>query len=257
MTKLTSPLPWVGGKRLLREQIISRIPEHQCYAEVFAGGAWVYWGKETSKVEVINDIDSNLTNLYSQIKNDPEGFYEKVWFLLCSREEYHRYMKILKESPCELSDLDRAVYYYYVIKHAFGGKFGSGFSFSRKQRPKPHIGYEKLISLSERLQNTSIENLPYEQIIDKYDSKETFFYCDPPYVVADGTEYYKYCFTEERHIDLRDRLAKINGKFLLSYDDVPLVRNLYKDFRIEETQPVRYSLSQFRQCKRELLIRNY
>jgi DNA adenine methylase len=59
MKKLNSPFPWVGGKRLLRDHIISLIPEHRCYIEAFAGGAWVYWGKEPSKVEVINDLDGS------------------------------------------------------------------------------------------------------------------------------------------------------------------------------------------------------
>ena len=257
MKKLKSPLPWVGGKRLLREKIISLIPDHTCYAEVFAGGAWVYWGKEPSQVEVINDIDSNLTNLYKHIQKDPEAFYEKVWCLLSSREEYHRYIKILKEKPHELSDLDRAVYYFHIIKNAFGGRFDSGFAFSKVRPPRSRITYETLIGLSERLQNTYIDNLPYDRIIKNYDSKDTFFYCDPPYVVADGKTYYKHSFTEEMHIDLRDRLANIEGKFLLSYDDVPLIRKLYKGFKIEETEPVRYTLSQKHQYKRELLIRNY
>lgn len=71
MPKLNSPFPWVGGKRLLRNHIISLIPEHRCYVEAFAGGAWVYWGKEPSKVEVINDINGDLINLYKQIQDTP------------------------------------------------------------------------------------------------------------------------------------------------------------------------------------------
>ena len=257
MKKLNSPFPWVGGKRLLRDHIISLIPEHRCYVEAFAGGAWVYWGKEPSKVEVINDLDGNLVNLYRHIQDDVEAFYEKLWHLLISREEYHRYLKILKDDPKSLTDLERAVYYFYVIKNAFGGRFGSGFAFSKTVPPRSKIGYETLIALSERLQKTYIENLPYNRIIKNYDSEKSFFYCDPPYVVADGKDYYRFSFTEEKHVDLRDRLANLKGKFLLSYDDVPMIRELYKGFKIEKTKEVRYTLSQKAQYKHELLIRNY
>ena len=257
MKKLSSPFPWVGGKRQLRNHIISLIPEHRCYIEAFAGGAWVYWGKEPSAVEVINDLDGNLVNLYRHIQDDVEGFYNKLWYLLVSREEYYRYLKILKESPESLSDLERAVYYFYVIKNAFGGRFGSGFAFSKMQPPRSTVGYDTLLALSERMQKTYIENLPYPRIIKNYDSEKSFFYCDPPYVVADGKDYYKFSFTEEMHHDLRDRLANLKGKFLLSYDDVPMIRSLYKDFKIEKTKEVRYTLSQKDQYKHELLIRNY
>ena len=109
MKKLSSPFPWVGGKRLLREQIISRIPEHTCYVEAFAGGAWVYWGKDPSHVEVINDINGDLVNLYRQIQSNPEAFYERLWWLLNSREEYYRLLAIMKDTPQDLPDLDRVL----------------------------------------------------------------------------------------------------------------------------------------------------
>jgi DNA adenine methylase len=257
MPKLTSPFPWVGGKRLLREHIISLIPEHRCYVEAFAGGAWVYWGKEPSVVEAINDINGDLINLYRQIQTNTEAFYDKLWWMLNSRSEYYRILDIMKNPPAEVSDLDRAVYYFYVIKHAFGGRFGSGYAFSKKQPPRSAVGHDTFLALSERLRNTYIECLPYDRLIKNYDTEDTFFYCDPPYVVADGTNYYQHVFTEEMHVGLRNRLAGLKGKFLLSYDDVPFIRDLYKGFKIEKTKPVLYTLNQKQRHKTELLIRNY
>ncbi len=247
----------MGGKRLLRESIIAKIPSHRCYVEAFAGAAWVYWGKPPSEIEVINDIDGNLVNLYRQIQTNVEAFYEKVWYLLVSREEYHRYLKLLTKHPESLSDLERAVYYFYIIKHTFGGRFGAGFAFSKTHPPKSTVGHDTLLALSERLQNTYVDNLSYERILKNYDGKDTFFYCDPPYVVANDRSFYRYYFNEQHHIELQEKLSKIEGKFLLSYDDVPLIRELYKDFAIEQTDPVQYSLSKKRQVKKELLIRNY
>lgn len=65
---MNSPIPWLGGKRLLRKRVISLFPEHKCYVEVFGGGAWVLFGKEPSSVEVLNDIDGELINFYRIVK---------------------------------------------------------------------------------------------------------------------------------------------------------------------------------------------
>ncbi len=258
MSTLSSPFPWVGGKRLLRSHIISQIPEHTCYAEPFVGGAWVFWGKEPSRVEAINDINNDLVNLYRQIQTDPEEFYEKLWWLLNARSEYYRILEIMKDKPEDLSDLDRAVYYFFVIKHAFGGRFGSGYAFSKTQPPRGVIKHESLLALSNRLASAHIENLPYNRFIKNYDSAKTFFYCDPPYTMTDGkVDFYQHNFTEGQHTELRDKLAGIEGKFLLSYDDSPLIRDLYKGFKIEKTKPIQYTLNQNKRQVHELLIRNY
>jgi len=97
MKKLNSPIPWVGGKRLLRHEIISRFPEHNTYIEPFAGAAWVYWGKEPSTVEVINDLNGDLVNLFLTIKNHPQEFYDRLWYMKTSRDLYKKSIEV-KES---------------------------------------------------------------------------------------------------------------------------------------------------------------
>lgn len=257
MPKLSSPFPWVGGKRLLRDEIIAKIPTHNTYVEAFAGGAWVYWGKEPSAVEVINDINGDLVNLYKQIQTNSTEFYDRLWWLLCSRDEYYRLLYVIQHEREALTDLDRAVYYYFIIKNAFGGRFVSGFKFSKKQPPRSAINHDTLVALSERLSNTYIENLSFERLIKNYDYEETLFYCDPPYVVADGTNYYQFVFDEAQHHLLHSKLSEIKGKFILSYDDVPFIRKLYKGFKIEKTKPIRYTLTQKQKIKHELLISNF
>ena len=257
MPKLSSPFPWVGGKRQLRDEIISLIPKHRCYVEAFAGGAWVYWGKEPSKIEVLNDINGDLINLYKTMRDDSEKFYERLWWLLNSRDEYYRLLRIIKEKPADLSDLERAVYYFFIIRNAFGGKFGSGYAFSRRRPPRQALKHEFLLALSERLSNTYIENLSYERLIKNYDYEDSFIYCDPPFTGSDGSKDYQFVMNESGHQLLHDKLAGIKGKFLLSYDDTPFVRKLYKGFKIEKTKPVLYTLNQTNRYKTELLIRNY
>lgn len=257
MPKLASPFPWVGGKRLLRDDIIDIIPPHNTYIEAFAGGAWVYWGKEPSEVEVLNDINGDLINLYRQIQTDAEAFYDRYWWLLNARDEYYRILHTIQHDRENLTDLDRAAYYFFVIKNAFGGRFGSGYAFGKRQPPRSAIQHDTLVALSERLSRTYIENLSYERLIKNYDFENAIFYCDPPYVCADGKNYYQFVFDETKHADLRDRLANLKGKFILSYDDVPLVRDLYKGFNIRKTREVRYTLNQKARYKSELLITNF
>ena len=263
MKKLNSPIPWVGGKSRLRDSIISLIPDHVCYAEVFAGAAWVYFGKQPSKVEAINDINGDLVNLYQTIKTKPEEFFEALWYMFPSRQLYQNANTILTSDAEKqiLTDVERAVLFYYAIRNAFGAKFKGGFAYATGRPPKMLIGMDFLIDLRERLAKTYVENLSFERFIKNYDRPDTFFYCDPPYVVADKRDHYQFVFDEEKHHQLHDSLAKAKGKWLLSYDDAPLVRSLYKCFKIRKTDPIPYSLNNRRSTetirKQELLISNY
>ncbi len=259
MNKLRSPLTWVGSKRLLRDEILTKIPPHTCYVEAFAGAAWVYLGKEPSETEVLNDINDLLVNLYRQIQSNPDAFYEKLRCLVPhARVEFQRLRAILRTNPYSVSDLERAVYYFYVLKNAFGGRMNSGFAFSKVKPPRAALTYEILMALSDRLRNTHIEHLSFERLLKNYDHEGAFFYCDPPYTMTAGkSDYYEHNFTTEQHIELYNCLSTLKGKFLLSYDDSPFTRELYKDFRIEQTKPIAYTLNQTRKIKHELLICNY
>jgi DNA adenine methylase len=105
-----------------------------------------------------------------------------------------------------------------------------------------------------------IENLSYDTIIERYDGEDVLFYLDPPYY---STEHY-YAgdgFTTKDHKRLRDLLSKIKGKFLLSYNDCPEIRSLYKGFNIQTSKKIQYTLgSNTHKSKKfvnELYISNY
>lgn len=113
-----------------------------------------------------------------------------------------------------------------------------------------------LLKLRDRLKNTYVENLSFEKIIDKYDREHSFFFCDPPYI---ETRDYGNKFKEEEHRELSDKLKNLKGKFLLTINDHPLSRELYKDFNIKEVQ-VNYSVSKEAKARgkyQELIITNY
>lgn len=250
---LKPPISRMGGKSKLRKTIIEMIPEHTCYAEIFFGAGWVYFGKEKSKVEVINDIDGELVNLFKIIKYHGEEIKRLMAYEICSRDIFNEYKNIDINS---LTDVQRAVRYIYLLSQSFAGK-GENFGYGTTGMPGPQIfNTENLLKIKERLRNTYVENLDFEKIIKKYDRPHTFFFCDPPYFETKG---YKDKFKEKDHIKLRDLLKNIQGKFLLTINDHEQVREWYKDFNMIETE-VGYSVCKDDKGRRkfkELIITNY
>ncbi|MBQ8133926.1 MAG: DNA adenine methylase [Clostridia bacterium] len=219
---MNSFIGWIGGKRALRDEIIACFPsEFERYIEVFGGAGWVLFRKDKSKFEVFNDADGDLINLYRQIKcnyNELQREIDKIH----SRELFDDYKQLLKTS--EITDLQRAAMYYYLIKHSFGN---NRYSFATCVR---HSSVNEFANVAERLIDVIIENQDFEKIIKTYDRDNALFYCDPPYV--DTEKYYKGKFTFDDHVRLKNVLSAIKGKFILSYNDCDIIRELYKDYNI-------------------------
>ena len=254
---MNSILNYMGGKSLLTRKIIPLVPPHECYCEVFAGAAWLLFRKEESKVEIINDINSDLVTLYRVIKLHLDEFIRYLRWLLVSRDEFTRFKK---EAPEALTDIQRAVRFYYLLKNGYGGRLykpsfsiaaskPSGFNLLRIE--------EDLSAAHLRLCRVYIENKPYEQIIPRYDRPGTFFYVDPPYFNCEGY-YGPDIFSRDDFSRLASLLKAIQGKFIMSINDVPEIRALFKGFRIEEVSTT-YSMpgAQAKKKVTELLIMNY
>ena len=112
-------VPWIGGKRRLAKHILPLFPEHTCYVEPFCGAAALYFMKEPAKVEVINDINGELVNLYRVVQHHLEEFVRQFKWALSSRQIF----KWLQATPTEpLTDIHRAARFYYLQRSAFGGK---------------------------------------------------------------------------------------------------------------------------------------
>jgi len=112
-------IPWIGGKRRLAKRIIPLFPEHTCYVEPFCGAAAIYFMKNQTKVEVLNDINGELVNLYRVVKHHMDEFVRQFRWSLTSRQMY----KWLQDTPEEiLTDIQRAARFFYLQKNAFGGK---------------------------------------------------------------------------------------------------------------------------------------
>ncbi|MBD7914197.1 DNA adenine methylase [Clostridium sp. Sa3CUN1] len=250
---LKPPICRVGGKSKLRKTIIEMIPEHTCYIEVFFGAGWVYFGKETSKVEVINDIDKELVNLFRTIKYHAPEVERLLEYEFSGRDIFEEYKNCTLEY---MTEIHRAIRFLYIITQSFAGK-GKNYGYGTTTKPGQQIFYKQvLLELRDRLKNTYVENLSFEKIIDKYDREHSFFFCDPPYIETCG---YGNKFAEEEHILLANKLKQIKGKFLLTINDHPLARELYKEFNIKEVK-VNYSIAKENSARgkyNELIITNY
>ena len=228
---VNSPFKWVGGKSRLRKQIISLLPKHTCYVELFSGAAWVLFGKPPSDVEVLNDIDQELITFFRVVKEKPEELIASFEWELVSRAEFQRLATL---DPMQLTDIQRAHRFYYLIMAGWGGEL----KYPRFQTSISDGGHgnrligaletlkERIAPVHQRLKTVIIENLNWQNCLDRYDRPTTVIYIDPPY--PDNGANYAYNMRDwKEHRELADRLHKTECKWILSSYDIPEVRELY------------------------------
>lgn len=248
---MKSVISWVGGKRLLCKRIAEMIPaDINGYIEPFGGAGWVLLHRDRwATLEVYNDLDSRLTNLFLQAKHHPEALKHEFDMLISSRDMF----LLLRDNP-GLTELQRAARFMYLINRSFGAK-GDNYATSKTRAQASMINkLELLTKLSERLDKVIIENRDYRDIIKNYDHKDNFFYCDPPYMT--GCTYAN--SKDFDHKVLFDILSNIKGRFLLSYDDCEQARRLYQDFNtIPVTRVKGINRMHGKSDYKELLISNY
>lgn len=229
---MRSPLNYLGGKSRLAERIVCEIPaDHVCYCEPFCGAAWVLFAKEPSRCEVINDLDGELVTFWRVLQNHLEEFLRYYKFAVVSRTIFELENK---KNPVTLTDVHRAVRYYYLQRLGFGGKtHDRTFGTSASTGPRLNLGtaQETLLEVHWRLSKVVIEHLDACDCMLRYDRPTTFFYIDPPYWKTDG---YVTPFTSADYERLVATLSKLQGSFLLSCNDHPDVRQIFKGFRIRK-----------------------
>lgn len=256
---IKSPIGWVGGKSRLRAEILKRIPDHTTYVEPFCGAAWVLFGKKPSAVEIINDIDGELTNFWRCVRERPLELLEKLRFRLACKPDFQR-----ERDLSQGSEIERAARFYWLLKSSFGSRrtrpsFGFHGAKDRQRRPGLDVKQiqQVLTQAHERLQDVYVFTEDFEELIKRSDSTDTFFYVDPPYWGCEKA--YVQPFATEDHERLAATLKPLKGRFLLSYGDHASIRALYNWAEIEEVS-TRYSISKTaegRARRTELLIRNY
>jgi|AntDeeMetagen134_2_1112570.scaffolds.fasta_scaffold06643_3 DNA adenine methylase len=224
MTMTLSAFPYPGGKTLLTDWIVEQIPDHHVYVEPFGGSAAVLLNKPRSSVEVYNDIDGDIVQFFDVARDRPDELIEWSRRTPYSEELYNRWVADYYNGNRPDDPVERAGRWLFLRFTQFGGKYDHTAGFKRdqprKKKGSSHLWRtleERVDAISERLQGVSIQNGDYQDIIEKYDSENTVFYCDPPYLSKEHT----YRVRDFDHGELADALSGIDGYAMVSYTDVP------------------------------------
>ena len=242
---------WMGGKRRLAKHILPHVEGFRTYVEPFAGGAAIFFMKQPSHVEVINDLNGDLVNLYRIVKHHLEEFVRHFKWALVSREEFLMARKI---DPETLTDIQRAARFYYLQRLAFGARsVKPTFGVAKSTPPKFNLlRFEEELSQAHlRLARVIVEHLSWQECITRYDSADTVFYLDPPYWQTAG---YGTDFDFENYTRMAELAAGCSGKAVISINDHPDMRDVFRAFNTQCVD-IKYTVGSGNQTPRkELLI---
>jgi len=224
-------LPWIGGKRRLLPQIMELMPPHQCYCEAFIGGGAVFWAKPLSDVEVINDFNGELVNLYRVVQVHPEELVRQFKYALSSRQVFE-WEKAKR--PETLTDIQRAARFLYLQREAFGGRV-AGQSWGTATTSPPRLNLmrieEDLSQAHLRLSGVYIEQGTWADVAKRYDRPHTLHYWDPPYWQTEG---YGVEFGWEQYEQMAAFAAGCQGMVILSINDHPDIRQVFAGMNLQE-----------------------
>ena len=285
---MKTPVSRVGNKSSILNILYAVFPlQYGRFVDVFGGSGSVLLGKEqVDSFEVYNDYDRNLVNLFHCMKERTMATIREIGFCnLNSREDFNSVKKFfefeefkddfyreelllteLMFPPPEANELNeirtritkdydvrRAAMFLKLLRYSYS----SGCKSFASQPFDIRKLFELIKQLENRMANVVVENQDFETLIKHYDRQDTFFYADPPYFSTE--DMYAVGFNWNDHVRLKDTLSKIQGKFLLSYNDCPEIRELYKGFSILDFSRTHSMAQRYEAGKefKELLISNY
>lgn len=221
-----TPLTYYGGKQKLAPHILPRIPDHQLYGEPFTGGAAIFFAKEPSQIEVLNDTNKELMNFYRVVQNDFVALEKEIRITLHSRD-LHRKAWVINNNPDMFSEIKRAWAIWVLSSQSFSAQLDGSWGYEKADNKVTKTLQAKKDRFTEdlaiRLQDVQLESTDALYVIRSRDTAKAFFYCDPPYYNSDCGHYNGY--SEQDFENLLTTLGGIKGKFLLSsYPSEPLLR---------------------------------
>ena len=222
---------YMGGKSYIAEWIVSYMPKHTCYVEPFGGVASVLFTKPKSKVEVYNDKWDDIVLFFKLLRDEPQKLIDKLKLYPYSRKLHETLTeKFIKREFVD--EYERAITCFYLLNTSINSIVPSAFSTSlvRNHARAFHNKVDGLSDFIERLREVIIENLDFRDIIKKYDSEETLFYFDPPYVLSGSQNvYYVPEFTYKDFYELSKLLNQVLGKVMLSIYPYENLKELYSN----------------------------
>lgn len=226
---LKTPISYYGGKQKLLTTILSKIPDHKLYCEPFVGGAAVFFGKQPSEVEVINDTNKELINFYRVCKENFIDLQTMVRITLHSRKA-HQDANVIYANPHLFSNIQRAWAVWVLSTQSFSAMLDGSWGYDKQKGTTSLKIKNKREQFTEqiatRLQDVQVECADALYIIQSRDTEHSFFYCDPPYFNSDCGHYDGY--TEQDFEGLLKALSAIKGRFLLSSYPSPILMKYAK-----------------------------
>ena len=228
-------LRYHGAKWKLAPWIITHFPPHTSYVEVFGGSAGVLLRKPSSPVEVFNDLDGEVVNFFRVLREQPEDLARAVAFTPYARAEL--------EAAWEPADDSLEAARRFAVRSwmSIGGptvQWKTGFRFRKSNPSQPWMQWnrlpEVLVATAQRLKMVIIEHTDWQRILRRYDTPDTLFYCDPPYMSATRSKWdkfrkaYRFEFTDGDHVVLAEALRSVQGMVVLSGYAHPLYEALYE-----------------------------
>lgn len=248
---------YVGGKRNLAGRIVPIIESqpHDLYAEVFMGMGGIFFRRQrVPKAEVINDASRDVATLFRILQRHFVPFMEMMRLQLTTRAEFER---LVRTDPDTLTDLERSARFLYLQRTTFGGKV-AGRTFGTQRSNPARFDITKLAPMIEdvhgRLTRVVIECLDWSDFIARYDAPATLFYLDPPYWGSEDF-YGKELFCRADFARLAEQLRGIKGRFILSINDTPGIREAFAGFSMKAVKTT-YTVAGGKAAKaaRELII---
>jgi len=265
-TKKKIAFGWYGGKFSHLEWLLPLLPESRHFCEPFAGSAAVLINRKPSPVETYNDLDGELVNFFRVLREQKEELIELIGLTPFSREEFE---EAIDSQHGDLSDIERARRFFIrarqvrtgLAQSASSGRWAHCLLTSRAGMAGAVSRWlgsvEGLSEVAQRLLRVQIEHGSAIEVIRRYDSEETLFYCDPPYVHASrgDSNAYKYEMSDEDHVELAQVLRSVDGKVALSGYDCDLMDELYYDWYVTKA-PIK-NINSTKQPRQEMLWTSY
>ena len=271
--KSNSPFRYPGGKFYARRLILDVLPRHTHYCEPFAGGASIFFAKDKAEWNLLNDLDEEVINTLIHIRDNVEDLIYLLDGIPATKELHSFYKNEYKPN----TDLERAFRWYYLNRISYSGIMrpeNCYWGFGEKYSMRPENWPPHLRTVSDKLQDVSLLALDFEQVFNRLPSG-CFVFVDPPYFNADQQKFYNCTFGFGDHERLSACLRRHSDRlpFLLTYDDHPEVRRLYRwatdirgqqwNYTINRTDDQRNGVTKkdgFKRARyqgREVFIRNY
>jgi DNA adenine methylase len=258
---LKTPVAYYGGKQTLLRHMLPLIPEHKCYTEAFCGGAALFFAKQPSEVEVINDINQNLVNFYRVLKTDFAALKSEIDKTLHSRD-MHLKARIIYDHPTLFEPIERAWALWVCSKQGFAAKldgtwgYDKGKNTTSKKIQNAKDAFTDL--LQKRIEHTQIECADALRIIRTRDSIDTFHFVDPPYINSD-CGHYEGTFNEQNFSELLELMSGLSGKFMLTMFPHAILSGFIErhNWKVVEVERAISASKASRRRQVELIVMNY